>query len=365
MNTAISKDRIYYPSLDILRGIAILLVFLSHTLTLFPFEFGWVGVDLFFVLSGFLITNILIETRHHTHYFRNFYIRRALRIFPLYYLFLLFYFYITPNFFSNKYYNSYVFSKENQVWFWTHIQNWLVIIKGMNKTRMVAHFWSLAVEEQFYLVWPLIIPPLMRFRKPIAIIGGLIVLAILTRTIIWVKDGYALENYYCNTISRFDSILCGCLIAIYQKQGKKLSLPSLVAVLVACTAYIFISVYLGRNLYLTNPYFATVGYTVIALFFAMVIYIFINYKSTSTYFVKKLSLLSYIGKISYGMYIFHLPIHLLLGSYLNNYLLKFIPNHITTMLLASLTSLLLTILLSTISYFYFEKPIMVLKKHFS
>src|SRR5262249_2846553 len=112
---------------------------------------GWMGVDLFFVLSGFLITGILLDSRGADGYFSSFYARRFLRIFPLYYGFLALWFLVLAYVFGSAY--SDLFARERQVWFWSYTANW----GRPDELGALGHFWSLAIEEQFYLVWPLVV----------------------------------------------------------------------------------------------------------------------------------------------------------------------------------------------------------------
>ena len=144
----------YIPQFDGLRALSILAVFIAHSefLRSLPgaviLEYGRIGVDLFFVLSGFLITGILLDSKGSSHYFRNFYIRRALRIWPLYYLILLIIYLLTSQFLPQM--------KDGNVWlyFTVYIQNLFLNLKipyGLEPT------WSLAVEEQFYMTWPLLV----------------------------------------------------------------------------------------------------------------------------------------------------------------------------------------------------------------
>ncbi len=150
------------PQLDAVRGLAVLLVLVhntdqypSHLLHLIS-DNGWMGVDLFFVLSGFLITGILLDTKQSDGYFRNFYARRCLRIWPLYYSVLLFMFVIVP--FVRPSEAHAVFEARSSPWwaFPIFLQNFLVPIPAM-ATGPLGVTWSLAVEEQFYLVWPLVV----------------------------------------------------------------------------------------------------------------------------------------------------------------------------------------------------------------
>lgn len=147
-------------ALDGLRGLAILLVVVMHALYIAPLLgvdlagayaratlLGWVGVDVFFVLSGFLITGILVRSKDAPHYFRNFYARRVLRIFPLYYAVLLLQTVGLAVFKSGSAMADGFFSV--LPWYATYLTNWAPVHEDL-----FAHAWSLAVEEQFYLVWP-------------------------------------------------------------------------------------------------------------------------------------------------------------------------------------------------------------------
>ena len=150
------------PQLDAVRGIAVLLV-LVHNTDIYPALHlsliaanGWMGVDLFFVLSGLLITGILLDTKQSDGYFTNFYARRCLRIWPLYYSVLLFMFVIVPILRPSEAHT--VFEARSSPWwaFPIFLQNFLVPIPTM-ATGALGVTWSLAVEEQFYLVWPLVV----------------------------------------------------------------------------------------------------------------------------------------------------------------------------------------------------------------
>jgi len=157
----------HVPALDGLRGLAILLVLARHTANeLQPgrgldvavkrvLQVGWSGVDLFFVLSGFLITGILLDARGGRHYFRNFYMRRSLRIFPVYYGSLFVTFAVLPFFVATP---LFAVLQRNQLWYWTYLVNVLSPLTGGTGTPYnTAHLWSLAVEEQFYLLWPAVV----------------------------------------------------------------------------------------------------------------------------------------------------------------------------------------------------------------
>jgi peptidoglycan/LPS O-acetylase OafA/YrhL len=158
------------PRLDGLRGLAVALVMLAHV-TLFgaprtrldallsaPFALGWCGVDLFFVLSGFLITRILLATRDSSSYYRSFWARRALRIVPLYWLLLAFFLLIVPRVSALAPLGRLWLSGTQPagLWYWLFLSNWKIAISGWD-AQALSIVWSLAIEEQFYLFWPFVV----------------------------------------------------------------------------------------------------------------------------------------------------------------------------------------------------------------
>src|SRR3954464_13470573 len=159
------------PALDGLRGLAIILVLLFHFtpegggstpighMMRWVSQLGWCGVDLFFVLSGFLITGILFDARGSANYFKNFYMRRVLRIFPLYYGVLIVVFLVVPIFKTMTAQDLQLM--QNQHWLWLYAANIPPAISNewtlMNQWVRLSHFWSLAIEEHFYLLWPAVV----------------------------------------------------------------------------------------------------------------------------------------------------------------------------------------------------------------
>jgi peptidoglycan/LPS O-acetylase OafA/YrhL len=164
--------RPYYRSFNGIRGLAVLMVFFSHFIWMVKFgriplieRFLFVGVDLFFVLSGFLITGILFDSLEDPHYFRNFYVRRALRIFPLFYGIFLLLLILTP-LMHLAYHADMLFGAlyiENLTRPWlvfnqTYPMQIVLLHHGSRSTvAALGHFWTLCVEEQFYLIWPAVV----------------------------------------------------------------------------------------------------------------------------------------------------------------------------------------------------------------
>lgn len=186
----------FIPALDGLRGAAILLVLLIHfgaqagLPTLFhrlAYK-GWVGVDLFFVLSGFLISRILLESKNSAAFFKNFYIWRALRIFPLYYFVLIVGCFVAPLFLTEAAIKAYLDgSVSNAGYLFAYLTNFsLIFIPGLT-FGVFGHFWSLAVEEHFYLLWPAAVRWLNKER--LIALSLLIMFLGLSLRVLWLSIG--------------------------------------------------------------------------------------------------------------------------------------------------------------------------------
>jgi peptidoglycan/LPS O-acetylase OafA/YrhL len=211
----------HVPALDGIRGLAILMVMLYH-LTLPPAaaldrvwagiaSFGWAGVDLFFVLSGFLITGILFDAKGGKHYFRNFYARRTLRIFPLYYAVMMVLLVIVPRLpFAHA--ARYAAASGDQIWYWTYLSNFALGWRHEWNLGSLDLAWSLAIEEQFYLLWPAVVFLLGR-RALIGICGAVIVAALAARTALTLWGAHPIPIHVL-TPCRMDSLALGALVAL-------------------------------------------------------------------------------------------------------------------------------------------------------
>lgn len=213
------------PELDGVRGVAILLVLLFHLkrhLAVYfqvprlfaPLEIGWSGVDLFFVLSGFLITSILLRTKGTPNYFKSFYARRLLRIFPLYYaaLFLFFYLELPLRQQTGTWLDV---RPTEQLWYWSYLANWRNIWVTVPP---LSHLWSLSIEEQFYALWPLTIFLCdSRYLKHLCVsIIGLSFAASAGIEFVTRNSDIA----FLATISRLDTLGLGALLAVVVWEGK-------------------------------------------------------------------------------------------------------------------------------------------------
>ncbi|TDE12763.1 acyltransferase family protein [Dyadobacter psychrotolerans] len=337
-------------SLDGIRGIGILLVLSFHccgNINVYPLNFiseiGWVGVDLFFVLSGFLITGILIDAKGKENYFKFFFIKRALRIFPLYYLtlFVVFMALTIPGI-NNI---NPVFDKrliQDSVYYLTFTPNLLFSFKGWGVTDLLNHFWSLAIEEQFYLVCPFIIFYLDT-PKALGIFIALIVTALSIR-----NYNVNSDFSYVFTFSRLDALSTGSILAILIRKHN--NLVNKIALPIFLTTIISLSIicYISPNLYFRNPYFVRGGYTLFALLFASIIAFIYDTKQVGIFINRILSFkfLTFFGTYSYGIYIYHWLLYRGVYVYLEN---KYVFSKAYIILF-----LFAVVLVSVISYHTFE-----------
>lgn len=362
--TDVSAKRLYYPALDGLRGVAILLVVLLHNFGFMNyFFFGWLGVDLFFVLSGFLITEILLNNLDTPHSLRNFYIRRVLRIFPVFYLLLIVCLWVLPHIdllnLNLAYYTS------NQHWFWVYLQNWLFIFKEPYGNKLLIHTWSLAVEEQFYLLWPAAVVLIKKPKRLLALAAFVLFAVSLTRFLLWINkiDDLAYASLY--TFTRIDGICVGCIIALLMKINPDW-LKRNTAIIVFSFALLNFSFYFISTRYsFTLPFLAFAGYTTFAMLFGLLVYDAALGHTKLIQFLFNNRFLKFFGKISYGLYMYHWPIYMLcFGSCLKLLETKLFLPHQYALLSSSVLVTILSIIVSVISLHYFENIFTRLKSRF-
>lgn len=351
--------KVHHPGLDALRGIAVILVVLYHYVP--TFRIGWIGVDLFFVLSGFLITRILLSNREQQGYFKNFYAKRALRIFPLYYLVLILFYAFAPYVFSNKDISStYRYYVDNQVYYWTFTQNWLFVFKGMPTEPYLSHFWSLAIEEQYYLFWPLLVYVIRNLNALKVVLALFFFLALGLRLHFFASGVLQVDVYYCNLFTRLDALSAGGFLAVWL-QGKK-RVPAAFH-LVSFGLFTIVVVYgsLVSALKNNSAISKTIGYSAYAIFFASCCCLMLN----SNYAIAKNKALKFLGKISYGIYVYHLPVLLLTHYFLAERTQTVLGGTFPIPTLLSLLAAAITLFASIVSFYTFELPFLKLKRKFS
>ena len=288
--------------LDGVRGLAILLVLVVH-FALVPglnepllslVNFGWTGVDLFFVLSGYLITSILLKSKSDPVYFQVFYTNRFLRIFPLYYAFLLG--------------CAVVVSAPvwKQAWYWLYLGNFLSATG--NSIPVLNHFWSLAIEEQFYLVWPIVVRRVST-RRLIGLCAGAIGAVAVTRFVVVHFPLPSREFVYTLTPLRCDALLFGALIACLHQHGMLVRFSSAVkwAALAGLSLLCF-GIYRAHGTGYVEPGIERFGYLGVDLLFASLIAAVVLWRKSRWFIWARSRFLGFFGKYSYGIYVFHYPI---------------------------------------------------------
>ena len=333
------------PQLDAVRGLAVLAVLVHNTdkdlYTGFVARNGWMGVDLFFVLSGFLITGILLDTKNSEGYFRNFYARRCLRIWPLYYCTLLFMFLVVPLVRPSEAHQIFE-PRSMPAWsYFVYLQNFFVPVIT-RATGPLGVTWSLAVEEQFYLVWPLVV----RFcsSKTLRRIAVAIICLDPVLRFVLVHRGF---NVYPNTFCRLDGLMWGALLALLFRseafRREKHTSLAWVALVIASPLAIAMA---DRVLW------AVYSFTALA----SVSFVYLALASTNKWLQSVLSnrFLIYSGVISYGIYLLEkIPSDAVKSFHLNTH-----PVVVLTVTAAT------TYMMATLSWNLLEKPALRLKRHF-
>ena len=379
------------PALDGVRGIAILMVMTFHFWGT-PFGlagrgtetgldewaqkisgFGWSGVDLFFVLSGFLITGILYDAKNAGGFFRTFYARRALRIVPVYYVFLLFVLLVAPFFDGLSQIARVDQMREIQFWFWTYLVNIGSSVRTFDVTVPIvhAHFWSLAVEEQFYLVWPFVVLAFGR-RSLMGVCVALAIAALLFRVAL--TEGFASDVFEPNAAgvlmpARMDTLALGAFIALAAR-GKELETLARFAPAAALIAGAAILGLFIRNdgMVTFYPHVATLGYTSFAVLYAAFLVIALGAAPGSVlYRFLTLPAMALFGRYSYAMYVVHLLVSFELAR-------QFIAHDMTPLVLGGqfvvnivfvACAMSITLGIAWVSWHVIEQPFLRLKSRFT
>jgi peptidoglycan/LPS O-acetylase OafA/YrhL len=310
--------RRHIPALDGVRGLAILLVIAFHARVVFgntseiPYPLyrvlglGWSGVDLFFVLSGFLITGILLDSRDSPRYFSTFYARRALRIFPLYFCYVAAVL-VVVRFGWLMVAGADLWKGTNPWWYVTYLLNWKAD-HGYNDL-FLGHLWSLAIEEQFYIVWPTVVWLVPRRRLAwvclLVAIGGFAARIYLTAA------GFDGEAIYRMTPSRMDALALGALVAVGVREFPSL-LDRWTPRILGFAALGFVAVFsvTASPVWFGLP-MRIGGATLIAVVYACIIHRAATCSGGAVAGFFSLPLLRSCGKYSYAMYVLHsMPYHL-------------------------------------------------------
>jgi peptidoglycan/LPS O-acetylase OafA/YrhL len=349
---------VFYPQLDSLRAIAVLLVIISHWFSADHFlnrytANGIMGVTLFFVLSGYLITSILLKNKAGVEAgsslrkaFKIFYIRRSLRIFPIYYLLLLIALVLGL---SNV--------RESFWWHFFYGSNFYFWVKG-GFLGHLSHFWSLAVEEQFYLVWPAIILLTPRRHLIYTLLVGILV-AVLFRYFI-ITDTSQMGRFLMP--SSLDSFCIGGIL-VYGRLSERVWYAHFIKrkrLFVSLAFFLLLAVHLDFFSQLSRAAWMALYLLLISVAFGIIINRVACYVDTPV--LKQFldnPVLLYLGKISYGLYLFHNFVPYLYGLKLPIFLQPY------SMYIAQGLRLFLLILIASVSWYLWEKPFLRFKERFS
>jgi len=366
----------FVPELDGVRGLAILGVMALHFCgEITPTNlaeralvkvagYGLWGVDLFFVLSGFLITGILLEAKGRPHYFRNFYIRRTLRIFPLYYAVLTLLFVVLPIGVLARYDASLLEMQATQGWVWPYLTNYYLGSQTSFSIPYLSHFWSLAVEEHFYFLWPMVILLLSRRGA----LWGCVLFSATALALRMTFESLAPDMLYAGVLTpcRLDGLCIGAWFAIAARGSVSLN-P---ARLGAMTAAAFAGV-IGVSLWhVFDPQLDAISLqlrtTFLAIMFGGCIYAAAYHPGlTRSRAMLRAPWLRMFGKYSYGLYVFHGLISYVLAAHpLIPVLQTVVHNHMVAAAIQVAIGVGLSLLISVVSYEYFERRFLELKDRF-
>ena len=340
----------YFKQIDGLRAIAVTMVLLYHWLPSFEFlrtfHIGPLGVSVFFVLSGFLISRILLESKIKLDNSKDtlgsilkiFYIRRGLRIFPVYYLLLFLLFAL-----------NFETVREEILYHSLYISNVLYVINGEYSNGM-AHLWSLSVEEQFYLIWPFCIL-LIPFKKIKWFLISMIVFGVFNQLFL----SNTLVNGSLLMPARIDAFAWGGLLAyLYVTDKNWYLLVTKLRLLIGFVSILFITLHfmdLGALSPIKNNIFHFICFYIIA--------VTVKGIKGPIGFVLESSVFVFLGKISYGIYLYHNLMQWLVPYFADLIGVPF-PNQ-SQEFLRFIIYLIITILVSALSWYIVEKPINKLK----
>ncbi len=364
----------FVPALDGVRGLAVLTVIIHNSgwvaaestqplVKLFSAvaAMGWTGVELFFALSGYLITGILLDTRGRAGYFRSFFVRRALRIFPLYYALLAAAVFVAAPLARDPAWTAEV--RAHHWPHWVYLQNWTIPFQVAMEG--FTHLWSLAVEEQFYLVWPLAAWWLGARR--LALLSGALMLAAPLIRAALLAAGLPTWSAYMFTVSRMDALAAGALVAALMRDPASRAQVARWAprVTVAAAGLLALLILRQRGLHSGEWPVLVVGQSLVSLLAAGLLAVVVADAPVRwPWVVRGLSAawLRDLGRYSYAMYLFHFPLHFALKPVLTPWItatddvwrLARVLTHVGTVFA-------LTYLAARLSWRVLEAPLLALK----
>lgn len=341
------------PALDGVRGVAVLLVFLFHA-EVPGFTGSFIGVDIFFVLSGFLITVLLLQEhqKHGAISLKNFYLRRILRLFPalllLLVVYLIYFFVVSPDAATRLYH------LQDSLMALFYVANWTRAF-DLGRPTILGHCWSLSMEEQFYLLWPPLLIALLHLRSwpRRALVIALLFCASWGWRIWLLAQGASWDRVYNGFDTRADMLLAGCLLAVLWNAGalqgwtRTRVVPAVFSVAAFSTLAIIAVAARWQTVGLYQWQYALVALATVILVLDLV-----SRSGTLMARLFSLSPLVWLGGLSYAIYLWHYPLLHYVGS--RGY------RGATAVWLAAV----LTLLCALASAYLVERPALRLKKRY-
>ena len=343
-----NQSIIHFKGINGLRAFAAIVVVISHIQLWFNLsenisQLAGFGVTIFFSISGFLITYLLIKEKDNSQIkIKHFYIRRIFRIWPLYYAYLILAVLVSLIYFSN--------SIQFNVFFYFFMLANIPSILNYS-IPLLSHYWSLAIEEQFYIFWPYIISKSKNLIKSINLFILIFILIKLFFWILYKKWGYA-TLYIFISAARFDCMAIGALGACFYYH--KIAFKFIFNRIVQIISWLIFTLLLINRFHIVSFF----DHEIVAI--VTIILIFNVSSNTKTIINLDNIIFDYLGKISYSIYVIH-PLLILL-------ILKIIPrfkNSTIYILSVYFSVFALTLIIASLSYRYFEKPFILLKKNYT
>ena len=331
-------------------------------------NYGAFGVELFFVLSGFLITGILYDSHHKPHYFRNFYARRTLRIFPLYYGVLCLVFFVAPMIPLLRG-PELDYLVDRQAWAWLYAVNIYIAKVGDWSFSYIEHFWSLAIEEHFYLFWPLVVFLFARRPRTLVALSLAIALGAMLARLIGFLMGLSWWTTYVLTPFRLDGLALGAFLAVKARQPGGLerlarALPGVLAVVggVLAVTYVYPGPELGQGMPLAAPIRAALIQILLA---CLMVWVLIAPERSATKFFFCSRPMVFLGTYSYGLYVYHHFISYYLSTNRTELdLARLLGSHGLAVALQATAGMAASLVIAYLSYELVEKRFLKLKRRF-